>query len=376
MSVSQRRVSLFHGGDFSISAAMPRRVALVGVALGTAALLACSDRPTAPSSTALPPRGASSDRVEQASAIAHRLVTGLQRGRGSAVGPDGALYVTEAAAGRISRVDPDNGTVTTFASGLPLSPNPAGGLVDVVFVDGTAYALVTLVGPNFFAPKVGDPTSVGIYRVDGPHHFTLIADIGAFSAAHLPPPNFFFVVQTGVQFELEPYRGGFLVTDGHHNRVLRVTADGEISTLIQFGNIVPTGLAVRGDRVYMAEAGPVPHLPATGKVVTFSAKSPTATEVAHGAPLLVDVEFGPGRALFALSQGNGNPGAPPGSPALPNTGSLVRVNKDGTFTVITGGLDRPTSLKFIGSTAYIVTLTGEVWTINDIEGGSFDNEDR
>lgn len=28
-----------------------------------------------------------------------------------------------------------------------------------------------------------------------------------------------------------------------------------------------------------------------------------------------------------------------------------------------GGLDRPTSLEFIGSTAYIVTLDGEVWTV-------------
>ena len=31
-----------------------------------------------------------------------------------------------------------------------------------------------------------------------------------------------FFVPTGVQYALEPYRGGFLVTDGHHNRVLRV----------------------------------------------------------------------------------------------------------------------------------------------------------
>jgi sugar lactone lactonase YvrE len=297
-------------------------------------------------------------------------VTGLQRGRGSTVGPDGALYVTEAAAGRISRVDPEDGTVTKFASGLPISGNPAGGVVDVAFLGRTAYALVTLV-----SPEVGGTSANGIYRVDGPHHFTLIADIGAFSAAHVPPHDYPIALKTGVQFALESFRGGFLVTDGHHNRVLRVTRDGEISTLMQFGNIVPTGITVRGNRVYMAEAGPVPHLPQNGKVVTFRANSPTATEVAAGAPLLVGVEFRRGRTLFALSQGNGNPGAPPGSPALPNTGSLVRVNRNGTFTVITGGLDRPTSLNFIGSTAYIVTLTGEVWTIDDVGGQSLEEED-
>jgi hypothetical protein len=242
--------------------------------------------------------------------------------------------------------------------------------VDVAFIGRTAYALVTLV-----SPEVGGTSANGIYRVDGPHHFTLIADIGAFSAAHVPPHDYPIALKTGVQFALESFRGGFLVTDGHHNRVLRVTRDGEISTLMQFGNIVPTGITVRGNRVYMAEAGPVPHLPQNGKVVTFRANSPTATEVAAGAPLLVGVEFRRGRTLFALSQGNGNPGAPPGSPALPNTGSLVRVNRNGTFTVITGGLDRPTSLNFIGSTAYIVTLTGEVWTIDDVGGQSLEEED-
>src|SRR5882724_10056064 len=55
------------------------------------------------------------------------LVTGLQGASGSTVGPDGALYVTEGAAGRISRVDPQTGELTTFASGLPPSIIGIGG---------------------------------------------------------------------------------------------------------------------------------------------------------------------------------------------------------------------------------------------------------
>src|SRR5918996_1636839 len=47
------------------------------------------------------------------------LATGLEGASGSTIGPGGALYVTEGAAGRISRVDPRTGDITTFASGLP-----------------------------------------------------------------------------------------------------------------------------------------------------------------------------------------------------------------------------------------------------------------
>jgi hypothetical protein len=116
----------------------------------------------------------------------------------------------------------------------------------------------------------------------------------------------------------------------------------------------------------MAEAGPVPHLPQNGKVVSFGPRSLSATEVASGAPLLVDVEFGPGNLLYALSQGIFPAGGDPGSPALPNTGALVKANDDATFAVITEPLDRPTSLEFIGNTAYVVNLTGEIWKIDGI----------
>ena len=145
------------------------------------------------------------------------LVTGMASGSGSTVGPGRALYVTEGAAGRVLHVDPKTGEVTTFASGLPKSIVGIGGAMDVAFVGETAYVLVTLVGAD-----VGGSDKVGIYRVDGPDQFSVIADIGGFSVDN--PPKTPYDVPTGVQYALQPYRGGFLVTDGHHNRVLRVTA--------------------------------------------------------------------------------------------------------------------------------------------------------
>jgi hypothetical protein len=290
------------------------------------------------------------------------LVTGLEELQGSAVGPGGALFVTAPLTGSIWRVDPQTGALTLFASGLPARfPGLdfiGSGVVDVAFIGGTAYALVTGV-----ARDLGGHDIVGIYRVDGPNSFTIIANLGAWSILHPPATGFF--VPTGFQYAIEPFRGGFLVTDGHHNRVLWVTRDGEITELIAFGNIVPTGLAVSGNSIYLAQAGPVPHEPEDGRIVVFGPKSTTVTEVTAGVRLAVDVEFGRGRTLFALSQGDWD-GPFEGTPALPNTGALMRVNGDGTLTTVIGGLDRPTSFEIIKNTAYVVTLAGEVWKIDNI----------
>lgn len=286
-----------------------------------------------------------------------RLVSGLEGGSGSTVGPDGALYVTEGSAGRVSRVDPDTGDVTTFASGLPPSIVGIGGAMDIVFKGDTAYVLVTLVGPD-----VGGSDVVGVYRVDGPNEFTVVADIGAWALAHPPVPDFF--VPTGVQYAIERYRNRFLITDGHHNRVLRVTLDGTVREAIWFGNIVPTGLEIRHRTVLMAQAGPVPHLPRHGKIVRFRTGSDALTEVAAGGRLLVDVELGANGHLFALAQGRFTPGEPDGAPADPNTGKLLMVDELGEFVAIAKRLNQPTSVEIIGTTAYVVTLGGEIWRID------------
>jgi len=303
------------------------------------------------------PFGAQGDAVEL---VQEGMLMGAY---GSTVGPGGDLFVAEAATGSIARVNPRTGEVTPYADGLPVSPLFAviglGGVTDVAFIGSTAYALVTLVGPPFVAGSAVD----GIYRYDG-NGWTPIADLGTFSLNNPPVPAFF--VPTGVQFALEAFQGRFLVADGHHNRVLQVTLDGQVSEFLAFGNIVPTGLAVTGETVYMAEAGPVPHLPVDGRIVAFGPRSPVVTEVASGSPLLVDVEFGRGRTLFGLSQGEFVPGNPEGSPALPDTGALVRVERDGTFAVVEDGLNLPVSMEVIQNDAYVVTLTGGILRIDDI----------
>jgi hypothetical protein len=313
---------------------------------------------------------------------AHELVTFAAGGctggcgSGSTIGPDGALYVTDGPSGRVLRIDRHTGGTTTFASGLPKQSSGVGigGAMDVVFLRHRAYVLVTLVGSFFGHPRDID----GVYRVNHDGTATAIADIGAWSIAHPPKPAFF--IPSGVQYALEAWHGRLLVTDGHHNRVLAVSRHGEIKEVVSFGDIVPTGLEVSGHSVYMTEAGPIPHRPASGKIISFAPADPADPDprvVASGAPLLVDVESGH-HTLYALSQGDWTlPQIPEneGKPASANTGTLLRVQRHGRLVPVIDGLDRPTSMEIVGDTAYVVTLTGKVMKVCHIATGDDDDDD-
>ena len=300
--------------------------------------------------------------------LSHLAQFGSGLGSGSTIGPDGALYVTDGANGNVNRIDRHTGAVSVYATGLPPKLLPNGGAMDIAFVSGQAYALVALVGGDFVGGgHLGDGV-VGIYRLDEGGHPTVVADLGAWSAAHPPTSSYFLT--TGVPYALVPYRGGFLVTDGHHNRVLQVTLGGAITEVATFSNVVPTGLEVEGSRVWVAQAGPIPHLSETGRVLALDRRSEPRV-VAQGARLLVDVELGPRHQLYALSQGVWD-GVMEGSPALPDTGRLTRVTSGGGLEPVTDSaghelvLDRPTSVEFVGRTAYVVSLSGDVSTIDGL----------
>jgi hypothetical protein len=76
-----------------------------------------------------------------------------------------------------------------------------GGPSDVAFIDGVAYVLVGWVNGCF-----GEPDRVGIHRMKGPGDFSLLADLGAGSAANEPATDYF--LPCGGTYAVEPFRGG------------------------------------------------------------------------------------------------------------------------------------------------------------------------
>lgn len=298
---------------------------------------------------------------------------------GSTVGPGGDLYVTDSTAGRIRRVDTRRGTVSTFADGLPraIPGVVGGGVADIAFRGRTAYVLVTGVS-EFWTELIGSsaaPAAEGIYRLDrvgrGTTRATLVADIYTWSEAH-PPLHPGFFIPGGFTYAMQPYRDGFLVTDAHHNRVLRVGLNGHVSVFRDFAaDVVPTGLDLVGRTVLVGEAGPVPHVPAAGRVVALRRAGGPVADVVSGAPLLVDVEAR-GRTVYGLAQGDwpyaGQEGKE-GFPASPDTGLLMRADGHGRFRPVVSGLDRPTTFELVGTTAYVVTITGKVLEITGVQHG-------
>jgi hypothetical protein len=291
---------------------------------------------------------------------------------GSTIGPDGALYVTDGMVGEVLRINLLDGVVNTYATGLPpkaFQGEDIGGPVDVVFVDGTAYVLVTLVSGLVNGEPFGDPEAKnGLYRIEPSGTPTLVADLGQWSIDNPPGPA--FVVDTGVHFTMEPYEGGFLVTDAHHNRVLWVDQEGAVKEVATFGNEVPVGLETTGDQFFIALLGPIGHLPEDGKIVSVrTGGEPSAT--ASGASMLIDVERGPRGMLYAVSQGEWD-GVGEGSRAFPDTGRLVVVGRDGELTPVLDAdgnelvLDRPTSVEFLGTTGYVVSVTGDVYRVDGL----------
>jgi hypothetical protein len=298
-------------------------------------------------------------------------------GAGSTIGPDGALYVTDSTRGRIQRIDLTTGRVSTYADGLPqaIAGVVGGGVADIVFLGGTAYVLVNGVS-EFWTELVGSsnvPAAEGIYRLDsvgvGTTQATLIADIYTWSEDN-PPDDPQYFIPGGYTYAMERYGRGFLVTDGHHNRVLRVGTNGDISVFHDFAaNVVPTGLETHGGRVLVGQAGPVPHIPEEGVLVALRRKGGAVTKIASGAPLLVDVEIGRGNRIYGLAQGDwpyeGQEGKE-GFPASPDTGHLMVADRNGQFQSVVAGLDQPATFEIIKDTAYVVTLTGKVLHITGL----------
>jgi len=296
------------------------------------------------------------------------VMSGLDNPRGLAFGPEGALYVAEAGrggsgpcivlrgapqcygpTGAVSRLW--RGKQERVATGLPSYGSAASttGPHDISFLGrGGAYVTIGLGfegQPRSALAGVGDQFG-WLVHLPASGGWRPVADIAAYEFAANPG---------GGPLDSNPYGllaepGSRVVADAGANALLRVAANGTVSTLAVFAarpnptpigppfvDSVPTAVAVGPDGAYyVSELTGVPF--AMGFANIYRVVPGHAPTVAwSGFTTVIDLAFGPDGSLYVLEHSTG-----PLFFALP--GRLLKVAPDGTRTTVIDGLTRPGSV--------------------------------
>lgn len=292
------------------------------------------------------------------------VMSGLDNPRGLAFGPEGALYVAEAgrggpgppclfirgqnecygATGAVSRLW--RGEQKRIATGLPSYGSPADttGPHDISLL-GRGGAYVTLgLGlegmPRATLGSVADQFGQ-LVHVPASGRWRPIVDLAAYEFAVNPG---------GGPTDSNPYGvlaepGSRVVAEAGGNALLRVAANGSISTLAVFPSrpqgratdSVPTAVAVGPDGAYyVSELTGVPFAAGAASIYrVVPGQAPTV--VWTGFTTVIDLAFGGDGSLYVLEHSTG-----PVFFVLP--GRLLKIAPDGTRTTVLGGLTRPGSV--------------------------------
>jgi plastocyanin len=285
--------------------------------------------------------------------------SGLVNPKGMVFTADGTLYVAESGKpgevmvplpvnfggtgpigtnARLSRI-PTGGQRQDFVTGLP-NVGLYGG-IEMLGASGMA-----VLGGALYEVAAGHITvSPALSRVTTDGTLQRIADVGAYNRAHPVPRDNGDAVPMGNPFDMVALGDSLYISDGNYNRILKVTADGTITTLVDFsGDPTTVGMAAGPDNnLYVAQFGLAPYTPGSGRVDRVAVDG-SVTQAVTNLTTPIDVAFDRDGTMFVLqfaAQFN-----PQRLRYVPSGGEVRRVNSDGSTSLVVSGLMFPTSMTF------------------------------
>ena len=300
------------------------------------------------------------------------VASGLNNPRGLAFGPGGALYVAEGGTGgtastagqcaqvpapigpytggltaSISKIS-RQGTRTVVASGLPSSQTAppmsfVTGVADVTFgPGGSLFALIAGAGCSHGLAG----TSNEIVRVHRDGSVTTVADLSAFLAAHpVVTPDAADFEPDGTWYSFVTAGRGFYAVEPNHQELDKITADGQVTRVIDFSKFFPgntdwrgpTAMTSRGGSLYIGTLTPFPVKAGAAEVFKCNPQTGRFSVFASDLSTVLGLAFGKDGALYVLEMSTQN-----GGPA-PATGAVIRI-KGSNRTTIVSGLNFPTGI--------------------------------
>jgi hypothetical protein len=203
------------------------------------------------------------------------------------------------------------------------------------------YALVSGGGCSHGSRSV----PAGIAKVSPTGEWSIVANLSAFQ--HRRPVAHPFAGDfepDGTWFSMRAIHGILFAVEPNHGEVVRIDpATGQIGRIVDVsatqGHVVPTALAERFGNLFFGNLGTFPVTPGTEKVWSLARNGDLAV-ARSGFTTVLGLDFD-GRGRMYVLETSHAAGFP-----TPGTGRVVRINSDGTRTVIVDGLFFPTAMRF------------------------------